>query len=210
MIGSVWETGKRPVCPRFSTASLIQAVNLTASASTTIAPGITTPRRDDSSAKTRWVLLEVAPTCMNMRETTRYHLTTHSDTGGRSSPMPTNQPGALGLPASGITATSVALVGPEGNGGHGYMQHDRCYAQSRVKDKKCSASQLTKDTGSCDWQLMKCLGKLPDTDASAYNPGAAIASQLFWMMGIWKLYVDPSLSAPSQTPLNVMPLRISF
>jgi hypothetical protein len=70
-----------------------------------------------------------------------------------------------------------------------YLEHDRCYAQSRVKNMnngKCNKKQDSKDSGSCDRQLVQCLNHMADTDPSAYNPGAAISSTLFWLMGLFK------------------------
>jgi hypothetical protein len=69
-----------------------------------------------------------------------------------------------------------------------YLEHDRCYAQSRVKNMnngKCNSKQNSKDTGSCDRQLVQCLNKMPDNDPG-WNPGAAMSSTVFWLMGLYK------------------------
>jgi RHS repeat-associated protein len=101
-------------------------------------------------------------------------------TGGQWRPWEDlGDPFAPGLP--------TGMTGPSDAQDACYMQHDRCYAKSRPNGK-CSSNKngSGESTGSCDWQLMQCLGKLPNTDPSAYNPAAAAASQLFWMMSIYK------------------------
>jgi hypothetical protein len=70
-----------------------------------------------------------------------------------------------------------------------YLEHDRCYAQSRVgkmgNGRQCNKQQDSQDTGSCDRQLVQCLHHVADTDPSAYNPAAAVSSTLFWLTGLF-------------------------
>jgi len=105
-----------------------------------------------------------------------------SFTGGQWEPWEKfGDPSASGIPSN----FALPIDAQDGC----YLEHDRCYAQSRVKNMnngKCNKNQDSKDTGSCDRQLVQCLNHMADTDPSAYNPGAAISSTLFWLMGLFK------------------------
>ena len=80
-----------------------------------------------------------------------------------------------------------------------YLDHDRCYAQSRVRIKrsgKCDPNQSHQDQSKCDIQLVRCLNSLPEGDPGN-NPGTFFSSNLFWLLSIYKDLSSSGSAQPS-------------
>jgi RHS repeat-associated protein len=85
-----------------------------------------------------------------------------------------------------------------------YKEHDYCYSHSRVKNKCTAHDQPTSqqraqddlDSGQCDLELSRCLGRL-GKDPS-WNPASAIAEPLFDLKWLWKT-MGPALACPGCT-----------